>query len=51
LAANTGIAVSELGYNAELIGAAALVMENYERTTGKHYTIHDTEEQEYAINN
>lgn len=51
LAANTGIAVSELGYNAELIGAAALVMENYERNTSKHYTIHDTEEHEYAINN
>jgi len=51
LAANTGIAVSELGYNAELIGAAALVMENYERNTTKHATISDTEEQEYAINN
>lgn len=31
LAANTSIKVSELGYQAELIGAAALVMENYER--------------------
>lgn len=51
LAANTSVAVSDLGYNAELIGAAALVMENYERNTSKHYTIHDTEEQEYAMNN
>ncbi len=31
LADNTEIEVSELGHNAELIGAAALVMENYER--------------------
>jgi predicted NBD/HSP70 family sugar kinase len=31
LAANTGIEISTLGYNAELIGAAALVMENYEK--------------------
>lgn len=31
LAANTGIEISTLGQNAELIGAAALVMENYSR--------------------
>jgi predicted NBD/HSP70 family sugar kinase len=31
LAANTGIETSALGYNAELIGAAALVMDNYEK--------------------
>ncbi|WP_205508975.1 ROK family protein [Longitalea arenae] len=31
LSVNTEIAVSVLGYNAELTGAAALVMENYER--------------------
>jgi predicted NBD/HSP70 family sugar kinase len=30
LAVNTGIEVSTLGYDAELIGAAALVMDNYE---------------------
>jgi predicted NBD/HSP70 family sugar kinase len=30
LAANTDIEISELGYDAELIGAAALVMENYD---------------------
>jgi len=31
LAANTSIEISTLGYTAELIGAAALVMENYEK--------------------
>lgn len=31
LAANTTIEISSLGYRAELIGAAALVMENYEQ--------------------
>lgn len=31
LGANTSIEISTLGYEAELIGAAALVMENYER--------------------
>ena len=31
LAANTTIEISSLGYSAELIGAAALVMENYEK--------------------
>jgi predicted NBD/HSP70 family sugar kinase len=35
LAANTEIEVSTLGYNAELIGAAALVMENYGKETGR----------------
>lgn len=30
LAVNTGIEVSTLGYDAELVGAAALVMDNYE---------------------
>jgi predicted NBD/HSP70 family sugar kinase len=31
LSANTAIEVSELGFDAELIGAAALVMDNYEK--------------------
>lgn len=31
LAANTDIMISDLGYDAELVGAAALVMENYGR--------------------
>jgi predicted NBD/HSP70 family sugar kinase len=31
IAASTAIEISTLGYNAELIGAAALVMENYEK--------------------
>lgn len=31
LAANTQIEISTLGYNAELVGAAALVMDNYEK--------------------
>ena len=31
LSANTAIEVSDLGFNAELIGAAALVMDNYEK--------------------
>lgn len=38
LAANTTIEMSSLGYNAELIGAAALVMENYKNETGKSLT-------------
>ncbi|WP_051084318.1 ROK family transcriptional regulator [Segetibacter koreensis] len=33
LAMNTNIEISTLGYHAELIGAAALVMENFERRT------------------
>jgi predicted NBD/HSP70 family sugar kinase len=44
LAANAGIEISQLGYNAELTGAAALVMENYlrnekTRTTKKEIQI------------
>ena len=39
LAANTTVEVSSLGYNAELIGAAALVMDNYKDETGKNFTI------------
>ena len=35
LAASTVIEISELGHNAELIGAAALVMENYEKVIAK----------------
>ncbi|HEX9511631.1 MAG TPA: ROK family protein [Puia sp.] len=35
LAANTEIEISTLGYNAELIGAAALVMENYGKEIGR----------------
>ena len=39
LAANTTIEMSSLGYNAELIGAAALVMDNYKNEiTGKNFT-------------
>lgn len=33
LAANTSVEISTLGYKAELIGAAALVMENFEKQT------------------
>lgn len=40
LAANTVIDISTLGYQAELIGAAALVMENYEKElTKKSHTV------------
>ena len=39
LAANTTVEVSSLGYNAELIGAAALVMDNYKDETRKNFTI------------
>ena len=35
LAASTVIEISDLGHNAELIGAAALVMENYEKVVTK----------------
>lgn len=39
LATNTTIEISSLGYNAELIGAAALVMDNYkELVNGKNFT-------------
>lgn len=38
IAENTDIAISTLGYNAELIGAAALVMDNYENLKS---TIHE----------
>ncbi len=38
LAANTDIEISSLGYEAELIGAAALVMENYEKRTQDNQT-------------
>jgi predicted NBD/HSP70 family sugar kinase len=37
IAANTSIELSVLDYQAELIGAAALVMENFERATAKNY--------------
>lgn len=37
IAANTTVEISELGYRAELIGAAALVMENFEKEfSGNH---------------
>lgn len=36
LAANTEIEISELGYNTELIGAAALVIDNYDRHLKKN---------------
>jgi predicted NBD/HSP70 family sugar kinase len=37
LAVNTGIEVSTLGYDAELVGAAALVMDNYEKDPAKKH--------------
>jgi predicted NBD/HSP70 family sugar kinase len=37
IAANTSIELSGLDYQAELIGAAALVMENFDRVTAKNY--------------
>ena len=39
LAGNTSIRISELGYNAEIIGAASLVMENYDQLAGKKEAI------------
>lgn len=44
LSANTELDVSKLGYNAELIGAAALVMENYNGGKLKTYLIPVTEQ-------
>lgn len=38
IAVNTTIELSTLGYQAELIGAAALVMENFEREIVKNYS-------------
>jgi predicted NBD/HSP70 family sugar kinase len=38
LSANTEVEISALGYNAELTGAAALVMENYEKEEAKNLT-------------
>ena len=35
LSHSTGIEISTIGYMAELIGAAALVMENFEKESGK----------------
>jgi predicted NBD/HSP70 family sugar kinase len=35
LAANTSVAISTLGYHAELIGSAALVMEHQVKETGR----------------
>lgn len=41
IAANTTIELSQLDYQAELIGAAALVMENFEKeTAGNYFTNH-----------
>jgi len=37
IAANTSIELSGLDYQAELIGATALVMENFEKATAKNY--------------
>ncbi|MCC7524102.1 MAG: ROK family protein [Chitinophagaceae bacterium] len=37
LAVNTGISISTLGYNAELIGSAALVMEQLDEPPGKNH--------------
>jgi len=39
IAANTTIELSQLDYQAELIGAAALVMENFEKETAGNYFI------------
>jgi predicted NBD/HSP70 family sugar kinase len=39
IAVNTTIEISTLGYQAELIGAAALVMENFEKETLKNYSV------------
>lgn len=39
LAANTEIRISDLGYQAELIGAAALVMENYGKDTVRNISL------------
>jgi predicted NBD/HSP70 family sugar kinase len=39
LALNTEIAISSLGYQAELTGGAALVMENYEKIESKQFTL------------
>jgi predicted NBD/HSP70 family sugar kinase len=39
IAANTTIELSTLGYQAELTGAAALVMENFEREIAKNYSV------------
>ncbi|HXB93722.1 MAG TPA: ROK family protein [Puia sp.] len=40
LAANTDISISALGYDAELIGASALVMDNYEKEMSRrHVTV------------
>ncbi len=39
IAANTTIELSTLGYQAELIGAAALVMENFEKEIVKNYSV------------
>jgi predicted NBD/HSP70 family sugar kinase len=38
LSANTEVEISVLGYNAELTGAAALVMENFEKEEAKNLT-------------
>jgi predicted NBD/HSP70 family sugar kinase len=39
LAANTTLDISTLGYNAELIGSAALVMENYDKEHADHKSV------------
>lgn len=39
IAVNTSIELSTLGYQAELIGAAALVMENFEKEIVKKYSV------------
>jgi predicted NBD/HSP70 family sugar kinase len=46
IAEHTEIAISSLGYNAELIGAAALVMENYEHLpagTKQNFSLNESE--------
>lgn len=49
LAASTEIAISALGYEAELIGSAALVMENYERNLGRAATKSEGVEHLYSV--
>ncbi|MEO7045001.1 MAG: hypothetical protein ABI091_06805, partial [Ferruginibacter sp.] len=51
LAANTEIEVSSLGYEAELIGSAALVMEKYELSISAETTIIDRETMFEPISN
>jgi predicted NBD/HSP70 family sugar kinase len=48
LTTHTTIEISTLGYQAELIGAAALVMENYEKSNMLKSVTQDSKEMEFA---